>query len=65
MLENEFEKQVRQKMNRLHLQPGTEVWENNYFLVSSCRIISWRWLVAIRSVSREKIFNEKRATGNN
>lgn len=27
MLENEFEKQVRQKMNRLHLQPGTEVWE--------------------------------------
>lgn len=27
MLENEFEKQVRQKMNRLHLQPATEVWE--------------------------------------
>lgn len=27
MLENEFEKQVRQKMNGLHLQPGTEVWE--------------------------------------
>lgn len=27
MLENEFEKQVRQKMSRLYLQPGTEVWE--------------------------------------
>ncbi|MBL7723767.1 MAG: hypothetical protein JNK27_06445 [Chitinophagaceae bacterium] len=27
MLENEFEKQVRQKMNGLNFQPATEVWE--------------------------------------
>lgn len=27
MLENDFEKQVRQKMNGLHLRPGAEVWE--------------------------------------